>query len=62
MCGGARAVTEKESRTDRCTKEPNGALYSKILSGTEACPEAPAGFACPVSAGGSGTPGVVACP
>jgi hypothetical protein len=62
VCGGARAVTDKESRTDRCTKEPNGALYSKILSGTEACPEAPAGFNCPASAGGLGTPGVLACP
>jgi hypothetical protein len=62
VCGGARAVTDKESRTDRCTKEPNGALYSKILNGTEACPEAPAGFACPASAGGLGTPGVLACP
>lgn len=60
-CGGGRAATDKESRTDLCLKEPAGALYSKIASGTESCPEAPEGFECPRSAAGAGTVGVTGC-
>lgn len=59
--GGAHGRTDKEARTDVCLKEPAGVLYSKILSGTELCPPAPAGFACPSSAAEQGTAGVVAC-
>ena len=57
--------TNKEAKTDECvldTSNPNGgAIYAKIISGTESCPEAPAGFECPVSAGGEGTTGIAAC-
>ena len=59
-CGGGMA-TDKESRTDRCTKEPAGRLYSRIISGTGSCPPAPAGFECPASSGGQGTREVLAC-
>jgi hypothetical protein len=59
-CGGALA-TDKESRTAICLKEPAGALYSRIVSGTESCPEAPPGFTCPASVAGEGTPGVAVC-
>lgn len=50
---------DKESRTDRCTLEPMGGLWTRILGGTEGCPEAPAGFQCPVSGSAGGTAGVV---
>lgn len=57
--------TNKEAKTDECvldTSNPNGgAIYAKIVSGTENCPEAPAGFECPVSASGEGTTGIAAC-
>ena len=59
-CSGALA-TDKESRTALCLKEPQGALYSRIVSGTESCPEPPPGFACPSSTAGNGTGGVAAC-
>src|SRR4029453_19264794 len=39
--------TAKEARVGECLKEPAGRLYSKVLSGTESCPVAPAGFDCP---------------
>jgi hypothetical protein len=35
--------------------------FTKILGGIEDCPEPPPGFACPDSAIGDGTPGVLAC-
>jgi hypothetical protein len=35
--------------------------HTKILSGLAGCPAAPEGFACPNSAVGEATPGVVAC-
>jgi hypothetical protein len=44
-----------------CIKEPDGALYSKLLSGTEACPPAPAGFECPTSASMQGTADKAVC-
>ena len=59
-CSGALA-TDKESRTAVCLKEPQGALYSRIVSGTESCPEPPPGFACPSSVAGGGTPAVAVC-
>jgi hypothetical protein len=47
--------THKEARVGECVKEPAGRLYSRIVSGTEGCPEPPAGFTCPTSApGGAG--------
>jgi hypothetical protein len=49
---------DKQTRTDRCTPEPQGTLWTKLLSGTESCPEAPPGFECPLSASTGGTPGV----
>jgi hypothetical protein len=61
-CGdGGIGSTDKEAKVGACIKEPAGSLYSKVLSGTEACPEAPAGFECPLSAAGAGSTGVVAC-
>lgn len=56
-CGGR--PEDKQSRTDGCTLEPQGNLWTRILDGTEGCPVAPAGFACPTSGGGgAGTSGV----
>lgn len=46
----ARKVEDKESRT-ACTKDPTPKIYTRILGGTEGCPEAPAGFECPSGAG-----------
>jgi len=60
-CGGSGLATDKESRTDVCLKEPAGALYSRILGGTDACPVAPAGFQCPASAPGQGNSVIQAC-
>ena len=46
-CGNG--ATDKEVRTDACTKDDAGEIWLKLLSGTESCPAAPAGFACPLS-------------
>jgi hypothetical protein len=51
-CSGM--ATDKQSRTDVCLKEPAGRLYSRVVSGTDGCPPAPAGFECPVSVPGAG--------
>lgn len=51
--------TDKEARTS-CQKDPTPKIYTKILGGTEACPEPPPGFECPISAADAGTPGVAA--
>lgn len=63
-CDNSRP-TNKEARTDECvldTQNPNGgAIYAKIISGTESCPEPPAGYECPLSAEGQGTTGIAAC-
>lgn len=57
-CGGR--PEDKQSRTDRCTLEPQGNLWTRVLDGTQGCPVAPAGFECPLSGGGgAGTAGVV---
>jgi hypothetical protein len=56
-CGGR--PEDKQSRTDRCTLEPQGGLWTKIIGGNENCPVAPAGFECPLSASTGGTAGVV---
>jgi hypothetical protein len=58
---GGFGRTDKQARLDVCLKEPDGALYSKLLSGTESCPTAPAGFECPTSASRQGTDGIAAC-
>jgi hypothetical protein len=58
---GGFAQTDKEARLNECLKEPDGLLYSKLISGTESCPPAPAGFTCPTSASKSGTPEPAAC-
>jgi hypothetical protein len=61
-CGdGGHASTDKQAKVGECLKEPSGSLYSRIVSGTEACPEAPAGFECPTSAAGEGNPAPAAC-
>jgi hypothetical protein len=49
---------DKESRTDGCTLEPMGGLWTRIVGGTEGCPAAPAGFECPRSGSAGGTAGV----
>lgn len=61
-CGdGGFGRTDKQAKLGVCLKEPDGALYSKLLSGTDGCPTVPAGFECPSSASMQGTDGVVAC-
>lgn len=61
-CGdGGHGSTDKQARLGECVKEPAGALYSKLVSGTEACPEAPPGFECPASAAGEGADEPAAC-
>jgi hypothetical protein len=58
----AKLVSDKESWTT-CTKDPTPSIYTRILSGTEGCPEAPMGFACPLSGSGDGTTELAAaCP
>ena len=57
----SRGRTDKQASTTKCLKEPDGSLYSKILGGTDGCPEAPAGFECPTSAAMMGTDGIAAC-
>jgi hypothetical protein len=61
-CDAAEAtlVEDKESRTT-CTKDPTPRIWTRILSGTEGCPEAPEGFACPVSEPGAANTEVAAC-
>ena len=49
-------ITDKESRT-ACLKDHTPGIWTKIRSGTEGCPEAPAGFDCP---SGQGTTGLAA--
>lgn len=44
-----------------CIKEPDGSLYSRLLSGTEACLPAPAGFECPTSESRMDTPEPAVC-
>lgn len=56
-CGGR--PENKQSRTDGCTLEPQGNLWTRIIGGTDRCPVAPAGFECPTSGSAGGTPGVV---
>lgn len=56
-CNGTH-VTDKEYRTDACIKDDAGDIWLKLLSGTESCPVAPAGFSCPRSNPGEGTPGI----
>lgn len=58
--GEATRVEDKESRTT-CTDDPTPNIWTKILSGTESCPEAPAGFECPISGAGMGNTEVAAC-
>ena len=51
---GEAAMTEdKEARTN-CAADPTPGIWAKILSGTEKCPAAPAGFECPMGAGTAG--------
>jgi hypothetical protein len=52
-------TTDKESRTT-CLKDDTPNIWTKIRSGTESCPEAPAGFECPESNPGEGTTGLAA--
>src|SRR5207248_3008798 len=52
-CSAGQRVEDKEARTD-CQKDPTPGIWTRILSGTEVCPEAPAGFACPSSSDGVG--------
>lgn len=56
----AMRVEDKESWT-HCTKDPTPNIWTRILSGTEQCPEAPADFACPISGEGTGNTEVAAC-
>lgn len=49
--------TDKQFSTTGCTKDDAGDVWLKLLGGTEGCPAAPAGFACPLGNPGQGTPG-----
>jgi len=61
-CGdGGFGATDKQARLAMCIKEPDGALYSMLLSGTESCPAAPAGFECPTSESRMGTAEPAVC-
>ena len=61
-CGdGGFGRTDKQAKLNTCLKEPDDALYSNLLSGTNNCPNAPAGFECPASSSMQGTDGIVAC-
>lgn len=61
-CGdGGFGRTDKQAKLGVCLKEPDGALYSKLLGGTDACPMAPTGFECPSSTSMQGTDGIIAC-
>lgn len=46
----AQKVEDKDARTT-CQKDPTPGIWTKVLSGTDACPEAPAGFECPMGDG-----------
>jgi hypothetical protein len=46
VCGAGHSEP-KEASTVECIKEPNAEVWSRIISGTEACPAVPDGFACP---------------
>lgn len=46
----AQRVEDKDSRTT-CAKDPTPGIWTRILSGTENCPDVPAGFACPTGEG-----------
>jgi hypothetical protein len=65
-CAPGNEDGDVELRSGVCQKDkplPDGTsinAYSKILSGTDACPEAPAGYVCPISASGAGTQGLKA--
>lgn len=61
VCSGGRGRTDKQAKLGVCLKEPDGALYSKLMGGTDGCPEAPTGFECPSSASMQGTDGILAC-
>lgn len=56
----AMRIEDKESRTT-CTDDPTPNIWTRILSGTEGCPEAPEGFECPISGAGGGNIEVAAC-
>lgn len=58
---GGFGRTDKQAMLNTCLKEPEGVLYSKLIGGTEACPPAPEGFECPLSAPREGTDGIAAC-
>lgn len=49
----AQRVEDKESFTT-CQKDPTPDIWTRILSGTESCPEAPSGFQCPITESGMG--------
>ena len=58
---GGRGSTDNQAKLGECTKEAAGTRYAKLISGTEDCPEAPAGFECPASAAGEGADQPAAC-
>ncbi|HVV82385.1 MAG TPA: hypothetical protein VHE35_04870 [Kofleriaceae bacterium] len=58
---GGHGSTDEQARLGECVKEAAGTRYAKLISGTEQCPEAPAGFECPASAAGEGATEPAAC-
>jgi hypothetical protein len=65
-CAPGASDADVELRAGVCQRDkplPDGTLldnFTKVISGLDDCPEAPAGFACPMSDGGDGTQGVQA--
>jgi hypothetical protein len=55
----AAHVEAKESHTT-CLKDPTPGIWTRIISGTEACPEPPSGYECPRSDSGQGNTQVLA--
>jgi hypothetical protein len=58
---GGHGSTNLQAKLGECVKEAAGTRYAKLISGTEECPEAPAGFECPASAAGEGAAEPAAC-
>lgn len=56
----AAAHSEDKESTTKCTKDPTPDIWTKILGGTENCPDAPSGFQCPMEGATSGL--AAACP
>ncbi len=54
--------TDKVAKLSECLQEPTGEnLWAKVISGLDNFPDAPSGFACPISLVGQGSQEVNGC-